>query len=252
MIRRPILLALGVILPATAHAEEETTDKWTGESSVSASATTGNSDTTDVGVAVNIARDGGAWTTGLETFIDYGEQDGVEAKNRFFLAGQADREINKRAYGFGRLSYEQDEFSGFQSRLFLGGGLGYQIAASEKTVWAVEGGPGVKIDKVRTVQPTPENGLATPVFGGTERSVSYIAKSDFSYTFNDNVSFTNATNLIYAEESTQVGNIAAITAALTDVLSARISLEVRHDTNPPLGFESTDTATRFSIVYTLN
>ncbi|MEL6757060.1 MAG: DUF481 domain-containing protein, partial [Pseudomonadota bacterium] len=67
--------------------------------------------------------------------------------------------------------------------------------------------------------------------------------------FNDNVGFTNDTTVLYAETSTQIGNIAAITASLTDTLSARVSFEVRHDTDPVEGFENTDTISRVSLVY---
>jgi putative salt-induced outer membrane protein len=63
------------------------------------------------------------------------------------------------------------------------------------------------------------------------------------------VTLTNNTDVLYAEESTQIGNVIALTASLSDTLSARVSLDVRHDTNPPLGFEDTDTTTKVAIVY---
>lgn len=252
MTRFSFLLALGMVFSATAVAEDSPSTGWTGEGAISASTTTGNSETTDVGVAVKGKNDTGNWTTGFEAIFDYGEQDGIEAENRFFLAGQLDRQLNDKLYSFGRVSYEQDEFSGFESRTFVGGGLGYEVIANGQTKWVVEGGPGFKIDEVREILPTPENGLMAAIPSMREESISAIAKSDFSYGFNDNVTFTNVTNALYAQESTQLGNITAITASLTDVLSARIAFEVRHDTNPPLGFEATDTATRFSIVYTLD
>ena len=45
------------------------------------------------------------------------------------------------------------------------------------------------------------------------------------------------------------GNGVALTAGLMGNLSARISLDVRHDTSPPEGFKATDTSTKFSLVY---
>ena len=251
---KTILYALvaGGATALTATAQEGETTGWTGEGSLSASTTSGNTESTDVGLGVNAKRDWGVWTTGFEAIVDYGELDGEEAKNRFFLAGQADRQINDRLYGFGRLSYEQDEFSGFDSRIFVGGGLGYEVLTGPSALWNVEAGPGFKIDEVAEIVPTVENGLTETIPAETQESFGFIAKSDYSYAFNDAVTLSNLTNVIYAQESTQIGNTIALTAALTDVLSARASFEVRHDTNPPLGFEETDTATRFSIVYTLN
>lgn len=224
---------------------------WSGEGSISAGVTTGNTETTDVGVGIDVDRQSQLWTLGLEALVDYGETDGLETENRFFLAGQIDRQINDRMYGFARTSYERDEFSGFESRTFIGGGLGYQILKGDNATWSVEGGPGLKIDEVRETSRTLMDGTVVPVEATTEESVSAIGASNFRYDFNDNVALTNNTDLLYAQESTQLGNVIALTATLTETLSARISLDVRHDTNPPSGFESTDTATRFSLVYTL-
>lgn len=237
------------ILAAPAGAEEETTSGWTGEGSVSAGVTTGNTETTDLGIGVNMTKDTGTWSYGVEALADYGEIEGAESKNRWFLGGTVDRQINDRLFGFGRVSYEQDEFSGFDSRAFIGGGLGYDVLIGEKSSWTVRGGPGLKIDEIGEIVTTDATGAPDITPGVTEESFSVIASSDFDYAFNDNVKLSNDTSALYAETSTQITNSLALTAKLSDALSARISFDVRHDTQPPEGFEDTDTATRFSLVY---
>lgn len=239
------LISIGALcLPACAAMAQSA--EWTGEGAFSAGVTTGNTETTDLGLGVALARETQVWKTAIEAQADFGETDGEETKNRTFLAGQLDRQINDRLYGFGRTSYELDEFSGFESRLFVGGGLGYQVLVGDRATWSIEGGPGLKIDEVReTLDGT------TVIPGETIESFSIFAASNYAYDFNDNVAFTNDTDVLYAEESTQVVNVTALTAKLTDALSARVSFDVRHDTNPPIGFEDTDTATRVSLVYAL-
>lgn len=240
-----MVVALGAVLSVAGLASAQSAT-WTGEGSLSAGITTGNTDTRDLGLGVKLGRDGEVWRTGLEALADYGEIDGAEAKNRVFLAGQLDRKFGERAYAFGRGSYEADEFSGFDSRIFLGGGLGYSILTGERASWSIEGGPGIKIDEVKeqVVLPGP---VIIP--GETVESFSVVGASKFAYAFNDSVKLTNDTSALYAEESTQLTNSLALTAALTGALSARVSFDVRHDTNPPIGFEDTDTATRVSLVY---
>ena len=235
-----ISAALGATaLVATASAQDDATG-WTGEGSFSAGVTTGNTETTDVGLGLDLGRDFGVWAVGVRAAADYGETEGEETKNRIFLGGNLDRQLTDRLFGFGQASYEQDEFSGFESRTYLGGGLGYEIFSSDQLGWVVRGGPGLKLDEVLD----PETGEVE-----TEESFGASAESNFNYQFNDNVGFTNDTTVIYAETSTQIGNIAALTASLTDTLSARVSFEVRHDTDPVDGFESTDTISRVSLVY---
>lgn len=246
MFRTLTASALGsalIAMPAAAQNE------WTGEGSFSAGYTTGNTETTDLGLAGKLSRDTGLWTYSGEAAADYSQTDSVETKNRTFLAGDIDRQLGDRLFAFGRTSYERDEFSGFESRLFIGGGLGYLILDGERTTWSVQGGPGIKIDEVQETT-TQVNGAPVLVPGTTERSFSTVAQSEIGHDFNDAVRLTNETDVIYAEESTQIGNVIALTAALTDTFSARFSFDVRHDTNPPQGFKATDTVTRASIVYT--
>lgn len=238
-----------IALAAPAFAQDETANGWSGEGSLSAGVTTGNTETTDLGLGVDASRKLNLWTVGLKASADYGETDGAETKNRIFLGANLDRQINDRLFGFGQVSYEADEFSGFDSRAFIGGGLGYEVLNGDATQWTVRGGPGLKIDEIVAVLDTstvPAT-IVTPAM--TEESFGVTAGSNFAHQFNDNVAFTNDTTMLYAETSTQIGNIAAITATLTDTLSARVSFEVRHDTDPVVGFESTDTISRVSLVY---
>mgnify|MGYP003120945671 FL=1 len=223
-------------------------DGWTGEGSFSAGYTTGNTETADLGLGVKLNRELGVWTYSGEAAAEYGETDSVETRNRVFLSGEIDRQLGDRLFGFARTSYEKDEFSGFDSRLFVGGGVGYKIIENEITNWSVQGGPGIKIDEIQQTT-TVRNGVPVIVPASTEQSMSVVGRSEFSHKFNDAVSLTNNTDVIYASESTQVSNSTALTAALTDTFSARVSFDVRHDTNPPPGFEATDTVTRASIVY---
>ena len=232
--------AVSLTLPAHAQDQEEGTNGWTGEGALSAGVSTGNTETTDVGLGVTLGRDIELWTVGLRANADYGDTEGTETKNRLFFGANLDRQINDRLFGFGQVSYEKDEFSGFDSRIFVGGGLGYDIYTGDKLSWTVRGGPGFKIDEIAATDLLPAS---------TEESFGATAASNWAYAFNENVSLSNDTNVLYAETSTQIGNILALTATLSDALSARMSFEARHDTNPPAGFEDTDTITRVSLVY---
>ena len=239
------LAALGT----AAYAQDAAENGWSGEGSLSAGVTTGNTETTDIGLGVDATRTMNLWKIGLQATADYGETDGEETKNRIFLGTNLDRQINDRLFGFGQLTYEQDEFSGFDSRAFIGGGLGYEILAGEATQWTVRGGPGLKFDEVQAVLDTSTTPATVVTPATTEESFGATAASNYAHQFNENVAFTNDTTVVYAETSTQIGNIAAITASLTNTLSARISFEVRHDTDPVEGFEDTDTISRVSLVY---
>ena len=68
-----------------AHAQDDATaNGWSGEGSLSAGTTTGNTETTDIGLGLDVARKMNVWTVGLQASADYGETDGAETKNRIF------------------------------------------------------------------------------------------------------------------------------------------------------------------------
>ena len=223
--------------PASAQAVD---DGWTGEGALNAGFTTGNTETRDAGVHIKAAHLGEVWSQSMDFSADYGDTDGVESKNRLATAGQVDRRLGDTMNAYVRATWEKDEFSGFENRYFAGLGIGARVIDSEQTMWTLEGGPGYKIDEVRAT-------LAAPA--STEETLGARGGSKFRHAFNERVSLSNNTEAVYSSTSTQLSNVIALDAGLIGNLSARVSLNVRHDTDPLPGFEATDTATKFSLVY---
>ena len=234
-----------------AFAQEVVKEKegWSGEGALSAGMTSGNTDTSDIGLSFDVDHVEKRWDLGFQGQVDYGRQDGEETRNRVFLGTNADYDITERVFSFARASYEVDQFTGFDSRSFVGGGLGYRVFQNEQVNWVVRGGPGVKVDEVKRVITTDDMGAALIIPAETVTSFGAVGKSKFEWNLNDKVTFSNITDVLYAEESTQISNGLALTAQINGSLSARFGFDTRYDTNPPEGFESTDTATKIGVVY---
>ncbi|MFC7291305.1 DUF481 domain-containing protein [Hirschia litorea] len=237
------LLLLGISsISMSAYAQAT----YNGEGSFTAGYTTGNTETKDVGIGLKLSREGNIWRQSGEFKADYGENASTENKNRIFTAAQLDRKFdNPRWSAYGRTTHEQDQFSGFDSRTFVGGGIGYIALEGDKATWTIEGGPGWRFD---VVQATTRNDIFYP--SDREDSVALRAGSTFNYQFNDNVTFSNDTNAVYTQASTQFINGLSLTANLFNDVSARFSFDARYDTDPPSGrTEKTDTASKISFVY---
>lgn len=237
-------LALGAVSMAPAFAQDAPKE-WTGEGAFNAGVTQGNTRTSDLGAGLRLKHTSGQWSQSGELTADYGKTNGAETKNRIFAAGQVDRILNDRWSAYGRASVEHDEFSGFDNRYFLGLGVTYQVIKSPDMEWSIGGGPGYKMDEVqaRIVSPT------VTIPASTEESIAAQAASRFKYKINDKVSLTNDTDVLYSDASTQTRNVTALTVDLMGNLQARFSYDIRNESNPPLGFKATDTATKVSLVY---
>jgi putative salt-induced outer membrane protein len=233
----------------SAQADEERVEGWSGEGALSAGMTSGNTDTRDIGLTFDVDHIIGKWDYGFQGQVDYGEQDGLESRNRVFLGTNLDYTINDGVFSFARASYEVDQFTGFDSRSFVGGGLGYRFPRLDPITWVLRGGPGVKIDEVKRVVTTDDLGAPVIIPAETVTSVGFVGKSKFAWALNDKVELSNNTDVLYAEESTQLSNALALTAQINGSLSARFGFDTRYDTNPPLGYETTDTATKIGVVY---
>jgi hypothetical protein len=90
---------------------------WSGEGALSAGNTTGNTETSDLGIALKLKRKGDLWSQSGEFAADYGETDGIETKNRLYGAAQVDRKLSDLWSLYGRGTAEKDEFSGSKAAI---------------------------------------------------------------------------------------------------------------------------------------
>ena len=232
---------------------------WSGEGSLSGSVTTGNTDTTDVGLGLKLEKEDGPWRHKFNALWDRGSVDGDATRRRIDLGYQIDRDINDRLYIYGNGDYYSDDFGAFQDGWFIGGGAGYHVLKDEPITWDIEGGAGFRSQQQQDFPTLDAAGNPTfdangdPILtnGLTEDEFALRGFSDFDYQFNENVAFYNDTEVLWASSDTYIWNESGVTAKLTENISARASFRVDHHTNPPVGSVGTDTTTRFGIVYAI-
>ena len=258
-----IILATALCLATSSPAFAQfnnITEGWSGDASLTGSRTTGNTDTLDFGAGLKLQKEDGPWTHKFKANADFGEVDDQSTRERYDLGYQIERDFNDRLYGFANGDYYKDEFGAFQDGWFLGGGLGYKVILPDPVGWNLEGGAGFRSQQAQDFQGFDADGVTlsvdadgNPILteGLTENEFALRGFSDFDYAFNDNVSLYNDTEILWASSDTYIWNEIGLTAKLAGNLSARASFRVDHHTDAPVGTESTDTTTRFGIVYSI-
>jgi putative salt-induced outer membrane protein len=182
--------AFGQVAPAPVTP----TNRWTGEGSVSASISQGDTNSTDAAAAIKLKHTNGSWSESLQLTGDYGKDDHQETENRIFGSFQMDYRFNPKCSALIYTSAENDRYSGFGWRYFFGVGAGYDVVHSKKMDWALQGGPGYKIDHVRAYPATPP--LTEEIPETVEESVGLALASRFRYRFTDKINLSNDTALI--------------------------------------------------------
>ncbi len=245
---------LALALPASASAQSWTAG-WAGEASLTGSRTTGNTNTSDIGLGLKLRNEDGLWRHKFKARFDYGRASGSTNKQRIGLGYQLDRDIGDRVYLFANADYFEDDFGPFRENWFLGTGVGYDVLIGEFSGegepatgrrWKVQGGTGY-----RSQTAAHGNVLPAGVDSLTNTGLALSAASDFDWTLNAAVSLYNDTELLSFSTDTYVWNEVGLTATLFGDLAARASFRVDHHTDVPLGREKTDTISRVGIVYTM-
>ena len=209
---------------------------WAGSVTASGSIASGNSSNAAGGINAKAHLERGPITHNVTGYFDYGRSKGVKTQQRWGAAYKLDYSLGDDTFGYGRVSYDEDEFSGFDYRLFAGFGVGHWLMRSERLALKLEGGPGYQyapIDDNRDVD---------------SHAAVYMA-TEFSWVIRNGLKFEQNFNATWTNPTTTLISTTTLTNAFSDTLSTGLSYMRRYETNPPDGRLKTDTVFRANLTY---
>ena len=221
-------------------------DGVSGEVALNAAHTSGNSDTANLGLGLQLDFATGDWEQELRSNVELGREDGETTQQLIRITYGIEHDVGGRWYGFANTEYFQDEIGAFKYGLFTGGGVGYRVALRPPLHWEIEAGPGYRRQKTRNAF-----GDASGVGSRIESELAVRVHNDLEWDVNDRVSAYNYSEVIHSSADTYLWNETGVTAELFGGLAMRTSFRVDHHTDVPLGRGRTDTIARFGLVYDL-
>ena len=221
-------------------------DELTGEVALNAAHTSGNTDTANVGLGLQLDLDSGVWEQELRSSVELGREDGETTQQLIRITYGVERDIGSKWYGFANTEYFQDEIGAFKYGLFTGGGVGYRAALKPPLHWEVEAGPGYRRQKTRNAF-----GDASGEASRIESELAVRVHNDLEWDVNERVSAYNYSEVIHSSADTYVWNESGVTAELFGGLGMRASFRVDYHTDVPEGRGQRDTIARFGLVYDL-
>jgi len=240
-------LALGLLLLAAPAAAEDLCPcpppeppppLWTGSIGLSYLSTSGNSDSETIGLDVRFERQPTPWGVELAATANRAETDGEKTAERLLGSLRGKRSLSERWDLFAGLSWERDEFAGFDSRTIVeAGGL-----------WHALLGPKHKLDFDLGLTWTREE----PVQGAGDDSLGAVAGARYAWKISD--SATLAERVVFypnfdSSDDWRFRSETSIEAALASSWALRASYLVTRDNRPEPGFEKNDTTTSVSLVW---
>ena len=230
-----LLIPFIFLAPIAVHAEEASANKWTGEAELGYLKTSGNTNTESLHAKGKLVNERKKWKhTGTIEVTDKSD-NGVTTANRWYLTGKSDYTIDDISYLFVALSYENDDFSGYDYQATETAGYGYHAIKKEDLKLDLEAGAGVRQSKLNSGASNSE-GLLT----GAANLTWVISKTS---------TFTQLLSVEAGEDNTITRSVSALTMQIVGNLSAKLSHSIKNSSDVPVGTEKTDTESVVTLVY---
>jgi putative salt-induced outer membrane protein len=228
-----VLAADGKIPPRT----------WVAELAIGGSLATGNTERKALDFDGKARYRAGRIEDRYKLTAELGREDGVTTAQRWVAGYESNLDIQDGLYVLGFTQYEDDRFSGFQSEIEAGLGVGYRVLDTAAVTLSFDAGPGYRIGRVRA--PTPD-----------EKQLFVRGTALLDWQMSDSAKLSDELSISWDDERTKVENTLSVTSKLIGSLAARASVNVRHNTRPPPvavraagSVKKTDTISKIALVY---
>ena len=220
-------------------------DRWSGEGELGGFHSSGNTDSVGIAASLKLERKGLEWTHLLRARGDYQRQNGSTSREQFLAAYEPRWQFSDDMFIYGLAQYEGDRLQGFDGRYAVSGGLGYKLLDREGLKLSIKAGPAWRLTDFRD--------------GGSASRIAGLFGADFDWQIVDGLTFTQDANAV-AEgggevqvlvdgNNTSVNLVTGLDYRISSHLRSRLSYALDYNSNPPANSVSTDTATRFTVVY---
>lgn len=239
-------VALAVVLAALAPAQAFA--QWTAKAQAGVVAARGNTDSDSANVKFDVAREFVKWKQSVGFTGVYASDSAGTTGQRWEARGQSEYGFHKQGFWFGSARYEEDRFSGFEYQTTIGSGLGWHFFDDPITKLAAQIGVGYKLFETRAA--LADDGV-TVIPAQREHDVIAQGSVDFDRQLTQTTRLLNKLLVEAGADNTFMQNDISLQVKIMSSLALALGYSVRYNTDPPPGFDTTDTLTTLNLVYEL-
>lgn len=203
-----------------------------------ASYTSGNSSSTTLSLTADAVRATKEDKITLYGNLQYARANGVTSNNRAKAGGRYDWNLSSDLFAFGALDGEMNKPANLSSRISPSAGMGWHVIKTADTTFDVFGGAAYTADRYVN---------ATLIDNTARSSYSYwslVLGEESTHALSDTTAFKQ--RLVIKPNLTNSGMYTAtfdagVSVAMTKTLNLTAGLSVNHNSDPGVGYKSTDT-----------
>ena len=198
-------------------------------------ATSGNTDTQTFNTEFLLTFDTASWTHNMKFQALGSSKDSQTTAERYYLEDKSDYNLDEMQYLYGKASYTDDRFSGYDYQASISAGYGRHILNDDVITLQAYGGLGYRENDIQGVG---NNGEVIVAFG-----------ENLSYQLSETSAITQSFDTEIGDELTVTRFEIGLESVIIDRIASKISFMVRNISDVPPGVEKTDTQTSISLVY---
>ena len=234
MIKGILIIPL-VLASSTLYAVETPTPNWKGEAELGYMKTTGNTETESFHAKGKVINNRVQWRHTVIAEISNKNNSDVSTAERYFLSGKSDYKINDLSFLFASINYEDDRFSGYAYQVSEVIGYGYNVIKKDHLKLDLEAGAGARQSKLDS---------------GTSNNEGLVKGSaNLDWKISDTTIFIQYLSLEVGEDITISRSKTALKIQIVGNLAAKISHDIKHSSDVPVGFNKTDSESIVTLVY---
>jgi len=232
---RSAVLAASVLASAAVLAQDEER-AYDASVSLGYVGTTGNTDTTTFNTEVLFTFRQERWIHNAKLQGLSAQENEVTRAERYYLENKSDFALDEDQYLYGKGSYNDDRFSGFDYQATLSAGYGRYLL--RRDTFDLQGfvGAGYRVNKIPAID---SEGEAIVSLG-----------ENFNWQISDNAKLVQSFVSDIGNDLTVSRFEVGLESNIIDRIATKIAFQLRNTSEVPAGNKKTDTQTSVSLVYT--
>lgn len=222
-------------------------DPWIGEGELGFVEISGNTNSKTLTAKGKFEKVHNSWKHIAKANAIQSSNDDLVQSESYSAGWRSEYDFTERAFGFGDIRYFDDKFDSFTGIYTGAVGAGYRIFNREDDLtWEVSIGAGYRAtDEILLVNPPDP----TPYTEEDVSSTTYLLESDYDWHITGNTRLENYTRVEVAADNTFSQNVTGFSVNINSTLALKLGYDIRHNSDPSPGFESTDRISTVTIVF---